>query len=304
MAYGSLALREYGDLDILIPRKHVRKAKELFFSRGYRLALLPLSKGKQTGRRFSSRKDLILDSGDGLVRVELHWRLTGRHFSFALNKDQLWQQLQRTSLGGVSVRTLALEDLLLYLCMHGSRHHWARLLWVCDVAELIKVHGELDWTSVLERAQRLGCQRMLGLGLLLATELLGAKLPDNVCREIQSQSLVLPLVEQVRENQFKEGESWADSIDRYHAHLAMRERVQDRLRVRLHHYRHQSYLRRAFIPNEQDRALVSLPASLSSLYYLVRPLRLIGSFAQKKVKRLLGVSTEAESPRSSTTSSA
>ena len=36
------------------------------------------------------------------------------------------------------MRVLAPNDLLLILCVHASWHLWGRLLWICDVAELIR----------------------------------------------------------------------------------------------------------------------------------------------------------------------
>jgi hypothetical protein len=30
------------------------------------------------------------------------------------------------------------EDMLLFLCVHGGKHQWTRLAWICDVAEFIR----------------------------------------------------------------------------------------------------------------------------------------------------------------------
>jgi len=64
--------------------------------------------------------------GGGTV-VGLHWRLAPDWFFFALDLEQLRPRLKVTSLGGVSVRTLSSEDLLLVLCAHGTKHCWERL---------------------------------------------------------------------------------------------------------------------------------------------------------------------------------
>lgn len=37
-------------------------------------------------------------------------------------------------------------------------------------------------------------------------------------------------------------------------------------------------------PNELDQAVVSLPASLSSLYYVVRPIRLVGKYGLRYLR--------------------
>lgn len=271
LAYGSLGLREYADLDILVRKRDVQRAKELLFSHGYQLA---------SSREDQFGKDLIFESQDHhRVRVELHWELLERHYDLTLDLDGLWGQLQPITLAGSTVLTLAPEMMLLYLCMHGSRHKWERLLWVCDVAEMVRSQKEMNWASVLEQADKLGCERMLALGLLLAQELLGTKLPEEVSQKIQLHSGIVILANQLREMHFHEGQRSEGYFFAYRAHLAVRERPRDRRRLRFRYYR--GYLRRAFVPNEKDRAVLALPAWLSPLYYFLRPLRLLGCFGQK-----------------------
>jgi hypothetical protein len=50
----------------------------------------------------------------------------------------------------------------------------------------------------------------------------------------------------------------------------MRERLRDRVPYLLYHL--PGYL---LTPNEKDRAFLPLPTSLSFLYYLIRPIRLV-----------------------------
>ena len=52
--------------------------------------------------------------------------------------------------------SLAPEDNLLLLCMHGAKHCWSRLERVCDVAELITSHSNLDWVALVSRAKVFG----------------------------------------------------------------------------------------------------------------------------------------------------
>ncbi len=280
-AYGNLGLRDYGDLDILVRPRDVLKTKRILIGCGYRLVTQP---GRHKEPRFSQRnKDLIFDSRDGRVRVELHWRLTGRHFDFPLDLNSLWARPETISLAGSVVRTLAPEDLLLYLCMHGSRHGWERLLWICDVAELLRTHSRMDWELLARKAQRLGSRRTLALGLILARDLLGMELPKDVWRKVQvepdAESLALHLQKSLFQNE--EGDR---GISYWHdIHLRMRERSSDRLRLRWHYLRR--YLRLALVPNERDHAMLELPPALPFLYYLLRPFRLIRTFGIQELKK-------------------
>jgi hypothetical protein len=281
--YHNLALREYSDLDILIHPSDVLRTRDLLLEQGYRLWSPPNRHHKS--RRFSHRnKDLIFESGNGQIMVELHWRLSGSHFTFPLDMEGLWERLEITSLAGAKVRTLALEDLLLYLCMHGSRHGWERLLWICDIAEIVRQHPEMNWRHVREVAHALGCERMLGLGLLLAREILGAKLPEEEWQRITVDETVKSLAVQVERLLFDRSDASSGISYWNDLHLRVRERASDRLRLRLHYYRR--HLREAVVPNERDRAIMPLPDFLFSLYYLLRPIRLMKAFGLTTLKKL------------------
>lgn len=283
-AYNDLGLRDYGDLDILVRPHDVLRTYTLLKARGYQPVSDP---GRPSnGSSFSVRnKDLLFDSSDGRVRVELHWRLSGRHFDFPINLDVVWASSHRLLLAGKLVRTLEPEDLLLYLCLHGSRHGWERLLWICDVAELIRVETALNWSRIRASARSLGCERMLALGLRLTQDLLGTEFPQEIGLFVNRDSTVKALTIQTRRALFEEGEPGQDIRYWYGMHLKLRERLRDRVPLHLHYCRR--YLRLAVRPNQRDRE--ALPLSFfASMSYLVRPLRLLENFGAVAVRRLIG----------------
>ena len=284
VAYKNLSLRQFGDLDILVHKRDFMKARDLLISQGYR-EWEPLTRTQKVALSLSRKKDQILISGDGRVRVELHWRLTGRHFSFLLTDDNLWKRLESMSIAGSTVRNLSPEYSLLYLCMHGSRHGWERLGWICDVAELIRTHEEIDWEHVMNQAGQMGNERNLALGLLLATEMLGASLPDYVARRIHLDPVAKSLAAQVWELLFSETDPSLDISYLHRYHLQVREFPSDRLRLRLHYYRR--YLHLATTPTARDQAYLSLPWPLTFLYYVVRPIRLIRAHGLRVLGHLL-----------------
>ena len=270
-AFGDLGLRQFGDLDILVHKRHIKRVNTLLLANGYRLAS-PLSWISEVSPTLSPRKDIIFVHDEKGIIVELHWRLTGRHFDLPLDMKDLWRRLVSMSYAGATVRSLPVEDLVLYLCMHGARHSWERLAWICDVAELVRLNPETDWNRLMDRAVTLGSERMLALGLLLASNLLGTTLPENVSKRIQGDPNVKLVAERVREILFQEEEKILDISYWFRHHLMMRERSQDRARLYLHYIKR--YVRLVLRPNVQDDNLVMLPQSLSFVYYVIRPIRL------------------------------
>ena len=145
--YGDVALRPFDDLDILVPRHDVPRATDLLLSRGFRrqFDLTPTEEAAYL-RTYHAR---MFEREAGRVLIDLHWTISGALLRFPRDPDGLWDRLEPVSLGGRQVFSLSAEDLLLFLCIHGCKHHWSRLAWLCDVGELLAAHGTLAWHRIL-----------------------------------------------------------------------------------------------------------------------------------------------------------
>ena len=110
--YGNLALRQFIDLDILVHRRDVPKAKALLISAGYRpqYRLTPAQEAALLG----SRGTYVFTRDDGKSTVELHWQIV-EHFSSPLKLDRLWGRRRHTLLGGELIPILSPEETLLIL---------------------------------------------------------------------------------------------------------------------------------------------------------------------------------------------
>ena len=277
-AYGSLALRRFLDLDIMIYHGDFAKAKEALASLGYRPRhrLTPA----QELALLNSRFEYIFARDDGQSAVELHWDIS-EHFSSRIDPDCLWGRLQQIRLGDDLVPTLSPEDTLLMLCAHGSKHLWERLAWICDVAELIRACQNLRWEQVLAQARALGSERMVLLGLFLARDLLGAALPEEVLRRVEADQAVEKLARRICERLFREvnGEPELFTAAYFHPlHLMMKERLRDKIRF---------CLRVVTTQAVEDWKLLPLPDFLFPFYRMLRPVRLVSRYSLRIFKRLV-----------------
>lgn len=262
--YGDPALRQFGDLDILVEKANALRAKELLAAEGYRL----------DGPITEAHKDLCPKAGnqhhfhlrrEGRLAVELHWDVTSRYFLPALKTADLWQGLETASLLGETVSVFSAERLLLLLCIHGSKHTWERLEFGCGVAELIKGQPSLDWTPVLVEAARWRCRRPLLLGLHLACILFDAPLPAEVLKAIDADTTVGTLADEVMANlSDKPG-----TMRRLRFQLELPEGRRDKLRYGVS---------LVTAPTVFEWDWVRLPAAASFLYYLLRPVRLVRKY--------------------------
>lgn len=125
------------------------------------------------------------------------------------------------------MNSLPLDYWLPILCVHGSRHCWERLGWICDIAELIRRH-DIDWDKTISFASSLGCRRMLFLGLFLASELMEIVLPQFVLQQIQAESQISTLANEVGTQLFKPENASAKFMGTTFYHIQARERWQDK----------------------------------------------------------------------------
>ena len=283
--YRDLSLRQAGDLDILVGMRDVLKAKELLLSLGYEptpwRTVDQLSPAQEKAFLRFEREYAFWHEGAG-ISVEIQWEVIPRYLSFSWDPVSLRQRRQVVSLGGGAVSTFVPEDLLLVLCIHGSKHFWERLRWVCDVGETVNLFREMDWDDLMARAAAFGSERMLLLGLSLAHSLLNADVPVALLDKARADPAVERLAEDARRRLFSESDDTMGNLDwsAFHPfHYRMRERWQDRLGY---------VLLKLAEPNAADWMERPLPERLFPLYYVLRPLRLIRKFGRRLVKRIKG----------------
>ncbi len=277
--YGNLALREFGDLDILVRERDVATARELLVSSGYQ-PQYRLTRAQEAAFLGYEREYTFVHGDTGNV-VELHWKVAPKPFPFSLDTDRLWERVEQAPLGGSTVPTFSSEDLLLFLCVHGSAHLWARLGWVCDVAELIRIHTNIDWERLTNRAGASGIERMLLLGLFLASDLLQAPLPEKISEKARADTRVGELAGQVYEHLLSGNEGsqqmFEDEAHFHPFHVRAMERPRDKVRY---------CVRQATTPILKDWALRPLPAHLFPLYRVLRPIRLVGKYGRRFLERV------------------
>jgi hypothetical protein len=262
-AYDDLALRRFVDLDVIVKKTDVLKAREVVLAQGFTPSKsLSLSQQELLLR---TQHNLQFSRDNHRLIVELHWEVAPHLFASTVDADTLWQNLVTIHLNGTEVKTLSADDLLFSLCIHGSRHLWERLGWICDVAELISRH-EVDWNALLNRAANADSERMFLLGLYLAEQLLDAPLPVEVKQRCDADERIPLLAETIIEHLFN-GTTHVPATSReiFKYNLGVRKTVGARARYLLHMLR----------PTDSDLGARELPAKLSFAYYLMRPFRLL-----------------------------
>jgi len=178
LAYGTIALRPYRDLDLLVPEGQAMSAAALLEREGYqRTDPGPAASARQIATWMRMHKDFAYIHKARRTIVELHWRLVENPtLQRQIPSPELW--IDATIADGVQVKTLAIDDLLVYLTMHGAHHGWARMKWAADLAALLAADPARA-AQLLALAERAGASRSARQLLLLVHVLFGTPLPTG-----------------------------------------------------------------------------------------------------------------------------
>ena len=260
VAYGDVALRQFADLDILVHKHHLQRAKETLTREGF-VPFSVLDAGREAGLlRFDNAYAFTNDQS---VIVDVHWRFAPLYFSLWLETKEIWERAQPLEIASRTVTTLSAEDLLLVLCCHGFTHEWERLVWICDVASLVEARN-LDWDYVIAQAKRLGVLRIVLVGLLLAREA-GASLPVQVSHRLERDRVARSVAGEIGSHLLEPQRTPVGRPQWLARQLSMRERIRDKAKA---------LWRLVLTPRAYDVTYASVPKSLFFLYYLIRPIRM------------------------------
>lgn len=263
-AYGRLELRKFNDLDLLVRERDADRARTVFASLGY----------------FEIRKKLTWETEfrRADAAIDLHWRIAPARMvdywiGFEFDLDAAWRRVETIRVLGHEIACFSPEDALLAHCQsslkNGFNRSLARLRWICDIAEMIRAHPNLEWDTLMERAKAARTRRAMFVCLDLAYSLLGAPVPGGILRTIRKDPVAGYLRRKLAHRYL--------CVDPWRP-VALAEQflyaglLQDRMADRL------PYLWRCarglVEPNQKDREFIHLPDRFKPLYYVVRPVRL------------------------------
>lgn len=261
--YGDIALRQAGDIDLLIRPQDFARARKSLRELGYQPHLL-LSE-RQERAYLKSGYECAFDSDAGRNLVEVQWAIQPRFYAVDFDMDALFQRAVAVTVAGRSMEAPSAEDMFLVLSLHAAKHVWERLIWLSDIARIMSSPC-LDWSFISSRARSMGIVRIVRVSLILTNRLLGTPIPaaaeTSLPTDPEATALANPIQDQIINGTIGDSESFGY----FRLMLQLRERRFDRLRF---------LTRLAFTPGPSEWAAVRFPEPLFPLYRLVRLSRLL-----------------------------
>jgi hypothetical protein len=194
LAYGSASSKQTRDIDLLVAPGNAKAAFEVLKRLGY--APLPPAVGISDAQfdallRYGREIEVVKPGGHPLV--DLQWRIVEN--PMLLDGISARSPAHDVKLAdGLTVRTLATDDLFAYLCVHGAYHHWSRLKWLADLNAMLATTAA-DVTRLHGHAQTIGAGLCAGQALLLCHRLFDLPLPAKITAELEADRRVARLVD-------------------------------------------------------------------------------------------------------------
>ena len=166
LAYGNPFLKASADIDLLIDPADIPAAATILRDAGFSLAVpARLHQAGLSAWHKRHKESVWFRSHDGLA-VDLHSRLAD---SPAILPLTVSAPLQRIAVApGLTLSTLASDELINYLAIHGASSCWFRLKWIADFAAM----------RVSRPPRQSVVDRSMAQALLLADTLFGVGLGD------------------------------------------------------------------------------------------------------------------------------
>ncbi len=266
--YGDMAMRQSGDMDLFVRKRDVARTKSAVRDLGF-TPRVPIPEDAEADY-IASGYECTFDSPAGKNLLELQWALQPRFYAVDFEMDGLFERAVNVALAGRSVRTPSPEDLLLVLSVHAAKHVWGRLIWLCDIAQILK-RENVNWEWVQSQAQELGIERILHITLLLANRLLATAIPAPLENPILADRAAHAFADEIAVAVAAGVTYEEEKVSYFRLMTRLRERKTDRLRF---------LARLAFTPGPGEWETIRLPKALFPLYRLVRLARLATRWAK------------------------
>jgi len=269
--YGDIALRQCGDIDLLIRGQDFARVRDAVGELGY-TPHFTLSAAEEQAY-LKSGYECAFDGTAGRNLLEVQWAIQPRFYAVDVDMEGLFRRAVSATVAGCKLKTPSAEDLLLILAVHAAKHLWGRLIWTCDLARLSRLPS-LDWKSIAAQADKLGVVRILRVSLKLAEDLLHSPFPSEANAYLADDAAVPVFAQEIESHLAKDITFNVESLAYLRWMIRLRERGSDKMRL---------ISRLILTPGPGEWAVVQLPKPLFPLYRLVRVSRLAARIVQNRV---------------------
>jgi hypothetical protein len=262
--YRDLGLRPFSDIDLLLRRENIAAAETILKTFGYAPEFTIPTQHRE--RWLAHQCEVTCRRGE-TSRLELHWDISHPHFALDTGVENFWSRLASVKIGDASLPNLGDSDLLFTLIVHGTRHAWSRLMWLVDIAELLRTQPKIDWNAFVRNANERGAARLLATALILSRRVFDLSISDRALQAVYSDRAAAALAEGVLRH-WENSMTREDLSDLEPSPLWRHRWIMQSRERRVQRWRY-AYSVLTMVGEEEFEA-AQLPRTLSSLYTPLR----------------------------------
>lgn len=267
MAYGDVVSRQYCDLDILINKNDLLRTVNLFLENNY-INILPLEI-ISNNICLNTIKDFTVENKTSKLNIEIHWNLFETKYDLAFRKLDILKS-SNILINQNKIRTISNETLLIYLCLHGSKHAWERIEWISDIDRFIR-NNELDFSEIDEFLN----DNSLLLGLYLSYILFDTPLDKKYIEKIKDKkikTLSKKVLEIMIDKRYQEDEFYRNKKI-FYFQIFLYEKLFEKINF---------FISTFFKISAEDCQTFHLKEKYKFLYIFLRPFRIARKYLKKQ----------------------
>ncbi|MEX1104443.1 MAG: nucleotidyltransferase family protein [Dehalococcoidia bacterium] len=180
--YGDISLRPMADVDLLVPTAEATRAADLLMAAGW----VPQAPRKRVYDFIRLFHAIGMDDRAG-GSVDLHWHVLEECCTAGADRE-FWDAATDLEIEGTTFKTLHPSDLLLHVCVHGSRGYPAPTLrWIPDALTILQGHGDaFDWDRLVAQAKRRNLTLATSNALEYLVAYFRAPIPETVISRLRT----------------------------------------------------------------------------------------------------------------------
>jgi hypothetical protein len=181
--YQDIGLRQFSDIDLLVKEEDGEKCLAVLAELSYRksengnLSELVESQLKLNRVHYPP---MILNG----VSIEIHLKLHSKNENYHVIVPKLWENAIPVVLHGVQIHALAINDLLIHLCLHLDKHfRIGHVQFTCfnDITNILERYsGTIDWQAFTETCQYYNCEEVVSKYLVMIHTYMNASVSDDI----------------------------------------------------------------------------------------------------------------------------
>jgi hypothetical protein len=181
----NVALRQMGDIDLLVQEHDIEKVDRVLPELGY--VSYEGYKSKDWYRTNHHHLAPYHNLHKGVV-IEIHNHIVIPNKLFSIDIREVWKRAKAIRIEGIDTKILAPEDMIIHLCLHISYSDLfiGRIKNLIDLSQTIRYYGgSIHWDWIIRDAKEKKIAKFIFYPLYLATDILNVEIKKEILEGFQ-----------------------------------------------------------------------------------------------------------------------